>query len=230
VVIISKRFCGPPDSANGGYTAGLLGRRLSGAAEVTLRSPPPLEHPLLLSNEGGRVELKDADKLVAEARAAALDIALPAAVSFERATQLSEHYIGRTKHHFPTCFVCGPARAAGDGLRIFPGAENAGEPVAAPWVPHASLAEEDGVLPPEVVWAALDCVGYFAVAAPEYPVALLGRMTAELVAPVRVWERLVVMGFSQGRDGRKLNAGTAIFGSDGSVRGKARQTWICLNG
>ena len=35
-VVIPRRFNGPPDSANGGYTAGLLGRALPGVSEVTL--------------------------------------------------------------------------------------------------------------------------------------------------------------------------------------------------
>ena len=40
---IDRRYRGPLHSANGGYAAGLLGSRLGGAAEVTLRLPPPLE-------------------------------------------------------------------------------------------------------------------------------------------------------------------------------------------
>ena len=45
-VTIDRRFRGPLDSANGGYAAGLLGSRLPGVAQVTLRLPPPLERPL----------------------------------------------------------------------------------------------------------------------------------------------------------------------------------------
>lgn len=39
-VTIARRYRGPLDSANGGYAAGLLGARLGGTAEVTLRLPP----------------------------------------------------------------------------------------------------------------------------------------------------------------------------------------------
>lgn len=42
-VTIARRYRGPLDSANGGYAAGLLGARLGGTAEVTLRLPPSLE-------------------------------------------------------------------------------------------------------------------------------------------------------------------------------------------
>jgi hypothetical protein len=232
---IAARFCGPPDSANGGYCAGLLARYWQRAlgrsepVEVTLRKPPPLERDLHVELDGERARLSRGVELVAEARAGTLDAEPPGAPSFEGAIALSRHYVGHLRHHFPSCFVCGPGRDAGDGLRIFPGAERPGEPVAAPWQPDASLAES-GVLPAEVLWAALDCAGYFAVASPDYPVALLGRMTAEVSGTVRVGERCVVVGWALGREGRKLSAGTAAFGESGELRGRSHQTWILLSG
>ena len=39
---IDHRFCGPPNSGNGGYVAGILALAPRGAAcEVTVQSPPP---------------------------------------------------------------------------------------------------------------------------------------------------------------------------------------------
>lgn len=232
MIRIASRYCGPPDSGNGGYSAGLLAGQLGGAGaapiEVTLRRPPPLERELSVRAAPNRLELMDGELLVAEARLAELELPLPAAPSFDQASELSRHYVGHHKHHFPTCFVCGPARASGDGLRIFPGSAQAGEAVAAPWLPDASLADEQGRIQSEVMWAALDCVGYFASAAPDYPVALLGRLTAELTGSVQANERCVVLGWALGRERRKLHAGTAVFGADGRCRGRARQTWILL--
>jgi hypothetical protein len=80
------------------------------------------------------------------------------------------------------------------------------------------------------MWAALDCAGYFAVAGPDYPVALLGRMTAELYGNVSAHDRVVVMGYGFGREGRKLFAGTALFGANGELKARARQVWIALGG
>jgi hypothetical protein len=234
MIRVAARFRGPPQSGNGGYSAGLLARHwqsasgVSGAVEVTLRKPPPLECDLDLLLEGDRALLTNSAELIAEARSATLDVQPPEPPSWERAAALSRHYVGHARHHFPGCFVCGPGRQAGDGLRIFPGAEQPGEPVAAPWLPDASLAEPGGELPSEMVWAALDCAGYFAVAAPSYPVALLGRMTAEVLSSVRVDERCVVVGWALGRQGRKLAAATAVFGQNGKLYGRARQTWILL--
>ena len=223
---IAHRFRGPPESGNGGYSAGLLANRLGGCVEVTLRSPPPLDCALSVVELPELLELRAGEQLIAEARPAGLDIEVPPCPSFERASQLSELYVGHKAHNFPTCFVCGPARAPGDGLRIFPGSDEPQGPVAAPFVPDASLADEHGQVRPEFLWAALDCSGYFACAAPTYPIALLGRITAELLGSVRAHERCVVMGFSLGREGRKLFAGTAVFGQDGELRGRARQVWI----
>lgn len=227
-VLIASRFCGPPSSGNGGYTAGLVARALGGSVEVTLRRPPRLNYELELRIESERARLLDGDLLVAEARRLDFELKAPAAVSFEQASELSKRYAGFKKHHFPGCFVCGPARAPGDGLRIFPGSAAAGEAVAAPWVPDPSLADAQGHVHPEFAWAALDCVGYFAIAAPDYPVALLGRMTARLNGHVSAGERCVVQGAPLGRDGRKLNAATALYGADGALRGLARQIWIAV--
>jgi hypothetical protein len=44
---IPARFNGPPSSANGGYTCGLVAGLVgTEVASVSLRAPPPLERPL----------------------------------------------------------------------------------------------------------------------------------------------------------------------------------------
>ena len=52
-LIVPSRFCGPPTSGNGGWTAGALAALLTPHAdgewptiEVTLRQPPPLDQPM----------------------------------------------------------------------------------------------------------------------------------------------------------------------------------------
>ena len=120
---ITARHNGPPGSANGGYTCGLLAQLVDAEAiEVTLRKPPPLERPLSLAGDAEHVELRDGERLVAEARPAELLLDVPEAVpaeELERA-EAGGHEHWTAKHPFPTCFVCGPERAPGDGLRIFP--------------------------------------------------------------------------------------------------------------
>ncbi len=223
---IDRRFCGPPASGNGGYTAGLLASHLAGAVEVTLRAPPPLEVPLTLVRAGAGATLRAGELLVAEAREVALELEVPAPPTPEEAAAWARGYAGFAAHPFPGCFVCGPERAEGDGLRIFAGPSPDGSRVAAPFHPHLSLA--GGVagapLPAAVAWAALDCPGYFAVG--KGGTALLGRMTARFDAWPVAGEPYLVLGWPLGREGRKLHAATALVGAAGAVLGRSRQTWL----
>jgi len=51
MVVIARRFCGPPDTGNGGYSAGLLAQSLRGPIEVTLRKLRRDQVPLPFSAE-----------------------------------------------------------------------------------------------------------------------------------------------------------------------------------
>ena len=211
---IDPRFNGPPGSGNGGYACGLVAELLGGPAEVTLRLPPPLGTPLAWDGE----RLMDGEASVAEGRRAEVDVEPPAAVPFAEAEAASQHYPGFERHAFPTCFVCGPEREDGDGLRIFAAPVDGRDVVAAPWVPH-EVSEA-------LVWAALDCPGAIAVGWDARGVSVLGRMAAEVRELPRVGERCVVVAQPIGEDGRKLYAATALYGEDGRLLGRAGQTWI----
>jgi hypothetical protein len=41
-------------------------------------------------------------------------------------------------------------------------------------------------------------------------------------------ERCVVVAWSIGRSGRKLQAGTALYDASGTLRGRSLQTWITV--
>lgn len=225
-IVIDRRYNGPPDSGNGGYVSGVVAARIEGPAEVTLRLPPPLDTPLHLVRDGDALKLMDGDSVVAEGRPTAFELDIPPAPSLETARGAVDRFTGFERHSFPTCFVCGPKRAEGDGLRIFAGRFNGPDVVAAPWVPDRAFAV-DGAIPTEVHWAALDCPGGFAVMDREKPV-VLGRMAAEIRRPVEPGEACVVMGWAKGVDGRKHFAGTALFKASGELAARALQTWIEL--
>jgi hypothetical protein len=225
-VVIEERFCGPPDSGNGGYVCGLVAGILGQEAEVTLRRPPPIGRAMLVrrSAEGG-ITLCDREEVVAEALPGRLQIKPPDPVSLSQAVEAAHHYPGFTHHPFPTCFVCGPQRGEGDGLRIFPGPVAGRQVFAAPWTPDRSLAGTDGLVGPEFLWAALDCPGAFANGFPESTM-VLGRLGARLLEPVRPGQQCVTVAWSEGVEGRKHFAGTALFRADGGMIAAARATWI----
>lgn len=222
---VSRRFRGPADSGNGGYVAGLLAGRLGTAdtaAVVTLRTPPPLDTPLaVVTDDDGGTRLYDGERLVAEAAPSALDVDAVAPVDAERARAASESYPGFATHPFPECFVCGTARAPGDGLRLFTGRLGDGR-TAGCWTVAPEFAGR-----PELVWAALDCPGAWAADIEGRPM-VLGRVAAAAVALPQPGEECVVMGQLLGSQGRKTWTATTCYGADGRELGRAHATWITI--
>ncbi|HEY8543895.1 MAG TPA: hypothetical protein VIL36_02565 [Acidimicrobiales bacterium] len=246
-VTIGRRFNGPPGSGNGGYSAGLVARALGGGlgdagpVQVTLRRPPPIDRPLRLAvtegDAGGRqARLLDGDDLVADAVPATLAGAapLPDPIGIDEAEKLAAAFDAddyRAHHPFPTCFTCGPDRAPGDGLRLFPGAVAPGL-VAWPWRPDASTAgDDDGLVAPELVWAALDCPSGLCWFHERPPVGphVLGRMTAAVHRRPAVGEPLVASGFLVEVAGRKRQTGSVVWDAAGAVVAESRTTWIGLD-
>ena len=129
--VVPSRFCGPPESGNGGWVCGhaavLLDPGPDESVTVRLRTPPPLDRELQVGSgetDGRRtLEVADGEHPVAQATVGtALEpTGTPPLVSFAAATTAGEAYEGLADHPFPTCFSCGTAREEGDGLRLRPG-------------------------------------------------------------------------------------------------------------
>lgn len=229
VLRISPRFRGPPHSGNGGYVCGLLGREFDGAPCVaTLKAPPPLDETLGLEVDAAGAALWFGDEPIGTANAAPVELEVPPAPSVEAAEGAATRFTGFHKHIFPGCFVCGPERAPGDGLRIFTGPLDDGSGrVAAVWTPDASLADAEDVVHDEFVWAALDCPGYFAVQ-DRAGKAVLGRLGVVRHAPVRAGEPVIVTGWPIASEGRKHTVGTALHAADGTLLAAGLGTWVSL--
>lgn len=231
-VQIKRRFCGPPESGNGGYVCGLIGGTLAGPATVRLFLPPPLEKNLQLDKADSEVCLLDGDKLVAKGWLETLNVECPSVPDFESAGKAAEHFSGFAEHPFPGCFVCGPNRTEGDGLRIFPGHLPDSDVVAAPWIPDTTLrASADSQLIDRIyIWAALDCTSAFPMLPAGNGKALvLGQMSVQINADIRVGEKCVMLGWPLSRDGKKHFSASAVIGENGSVAAVAKATWIEVN-
>jgi hypothetical protein len=236
-LLIAPRFCGPPGSGNGGYACGRIAAYLNGPAIVTLRRPPPLARQMAVEQDhGDSVRVLDGPSLVAEATGLpdSLAMELPGPVSLPEARAAGTRCRLRSRpegHPFPTCFVCGPDRSPGDGLRILVGPVAGRELLADVWYPDEALAGSDGYLRPEFLWAALDCpggIGALGDTAPDGLPFVLGQLSVRQFGPVKTSEPYVVIGWRLSGEGRKILAGSAVFTPDGHAVGVARATWIRL--
>jgi hypothetical protein len=203
---------------------------------VTLRRPPPLGVELDVSRTDSTVEVTQNGALIASA------VPWPARenpappVSYMDAVRASLGYRGFAAHPFPSCFVCGPDREPGDGLRLFAGPAASdgvvayggvayggvayGGVVAAPWVVPSDVS-------PAMVWAALDCPGGWAVPTEARPY-VLGRIAARVLTVPAPGSACVVVGEMRGEDGRKAYSATALYGPAGELLAHAAATWIAV--
>lgn len=234
---IAARFNGPPGSGNGGYACGLAaGALIDGAAEVTLRRPPPIEVPLrvVATDEGG--EIRQGNAVIATVSPWDGELEVPEAPSDAQISEAMRSfdlpgYAG--PHPFPTCFTCGPQRDPGSGLRIFPGRGPQGPEVLWAWTPDPSLDAGDGQVSAEVMWAGLDCPGGHTWLSDESagidtPI-VLGRLAARIDRRSRIGSRYFTMGWQLGREGRKLRSGSAIWSETGELQAVGEATWFVLD-
>ncbi|MET0614453.1 MAG: hypothetical protein ABW142_03345 [Thermoleophilaceae bacterium] len=224
-------FNGPPTSANGGYTCGRVAELVgSEIVEVSLRSPPPLDTPIEVRRDGDGVTVHDGDTLVAEGAPSELLLDVPEAIP--AAEVAAAQQAGRERwsagHPFPTCVVCGPGRE--DGLGIFPAALPGRDGIfGATWTPDESLGDGDGLVRPELVWAALDCP----TSAPvgnwnSGPAIVLASLTARLGCPVQIGEPHTILSWKLGQDGRKRWGAAALYDSSGVFTCASRALWVEL--
>lgn len=234
-IIIGRQFCGPPNSGNGGYVCGVLAKDVAGPATSVLRAPIPLDTPLGLErrDDGVMAMLGGEGQLIGQGAASA-GAELPdppPAPSLAEAKAAGARYLGLTTKFHPICFTCGTERHEGDGLRVFAGQLEGRDRgvVADVWTPHAEFADADGLTPTEIVWAALDCPGYFAWVEKEgRHGALLGTMTGEVLRRPKAGDACIVMAWPIAREGRKETSGVALFSAGGELLARAHQVWIVM--
>ncbi|MFC1823031.1 hypothetical protein ACFL9T_10020 [Thermodesulfobacteriota bacterium] len=226
-VRFEKRFNGYPELTLGSYACGVVAKMINGAAQVNLRRPPLLERDMeLIAGKDGHVELHDGDKVIADGGPVTLDLETPEPITVTEARQASEGYPFYEEHPSPTCFVCGISRDDGDGLRIFPGPVADRGMVAACWTPNRSLANSEGHVPSEIVWAALDCPSYFSLFPAGGVESVLVQMTADLREPVAAGQPYVISAWKVAEEGRKAEVGVAIFSEDSRLCVLGHSLWV----
>jgi len=225
-ITIERRFRGPPASGNGGYVCGRLAMFIDGCARVRLMIPPPLEVPMTVVMTADGADLCHDDQVVAQARPYSFTPDLPACPALADARAMSSRYGGFKHHPFPGCFVCGPRRDEGDGLRIFPGPSDDRTLVGCPWTVHESLCDRNGLLRPWFVWCALDCPSGWSIMHESGRPAVLGELAVQISSPVICGSQMIVTGWEIGHSGRKHQTGSALYDSAGGLVACGQATWF----
>ncbi len=206
------------------------------AAAVTLLAPPPLATELLVRTVKGRLQLWHGEQVLAtaapdpvapeEARSDPL-LGLDRAAA-DRAADDQAGFIGFRWHPFASCFVCGTERP--DGMRLLPTpVADRSDLVATHWTPAAELADPDGLVRPEFVWAALDCPGGWS-AMSETPEALvLSRLKVRLASLPRAGERYLVVGRLDRRNGRTAWVSSALMDGAGRLLATGQAQWLSVD-
>lgn len=228
MIEIEQRFRGPPHSGNGGYVAGLLARLAGGHRAVLMRAPVPLDTPMRLDTDAEPARLMLADTLVAEARSAdrAALPETPAPPTLDQARAAGADF---TSFH-PICVCCGDALTRDQGLGIRTGQLEGAPPgtLAGVWRVDPAFVGPDGLAPEEIVWAAIDCPGYYAwVALEGRHGALTGTMQAEVIDRPRVGDECIVMAWPwEHLSERRRTSGVALFAADGRLLARGYQVWV----
>lgn len=244
-IVIARRFRGPHDAVsatgNGGYFCGRVAAAALGvvAVEIRARAGVPLDRPLALRASDGAVEVLDGSALIARTSAEWLTVTAPVPPSLTVALEASRRFeasleTGAVAHTFPECFVCGHDRAPGDGMRLFAGplpgdVSHRGRRIrVAGWRPDPALLDADGRLGDELVWAALDCPGGWALPGP----GNTGTLQVEIRESIDGRQPLIVMGWPEpgpagGRPGsRRRYAGSALFDARGRLLALGAAIWV----
>ena len=233
-VLIERRYCGPPASANGGYAAGrlaaALGEGIEHPVQVRLHRPPPLDVPLTVEKQAtDTAQLIDRGELVATATRTDTDPA-PFAPASLRQAELAGQPLDPEQHPFPRCFVCGPLREHGDGLRIFPGPIPDADTCAAVWTPDQNLSSSGDEVRSEFVWAALDCASGVPLLLldPNSRPCVLATITARVRARPAVAEPHILTSKVIGMEGRKRFTQAMLSTADGETCAIGSAIWIEL--
>lgn len=232
IPIIESQFNGPPHSAQGGYACGLFAGLITpgerAAAAVTLLSPPPMDTPLEFHRGERRSQIRLAGELIATVTEVAGEPTGTDPLSPAEAEQAARGFRGFTGHPFPTCFVCGHARPAADGLALTPGpVEGRPGTVACLWTPADDQADADGRVRDEIVWSVLDCPGGW-TGDPVHEPMVLSRMTAVITRPPTPGHTCVVVGTLRRKNARTSSVDTAVFDASQQLLGKASAVWTAV--
>lgn len=219
--------CGFPNVLLGGYLAALAVDGEPGW--VSLRRPVAPGTPLQRVDD----KVVQADgRVVASIKLGAVSADGPPPPALDvarRATPLWRE-VG---HPVAGCFSCGIDPPTGRGLRVAVGRLDGGgveagveaEVVAGVWVPPVAEATPTGAIPVPLLWAALDCCGFWALALdpPNVAAVVTRRIGGTVLAAARAGEEHILAAWPDRASGDSLSVAAAIYRGDGTLVAVVRQ-------
>ena len=230
---IDGRFCGPPRSSNGGYFCGMVAEHFNTPVAIRLKAPPPLNAVLTLESEGDQTRITDGCRDIG--------VALPPKempkpspfISLEQARCISEQ--GRVgsgiNHPFPTCFVCGPHRERGEGMRIFTGPNSDETLYAAHWFAEAAWSGDGKTVDARYIWSAMDCPSsgpaFATISDPKSTKAyVLGTLEVHIEKSVPVGQDYVITCSLDEDTGKLYKTRVSLYDGQGQHYASGRAIWV----
>ena len=230
---IPKQFCGPPSSGNGGYFCGTVASFFEHSVEIRLKAPPPLDTPMQIERGQELSQVFVGDTLIAQVRPLLENIEPAPWINRDDATDCSDKGLAGSliNHPFPTCFVCGPNRHEGDGMRVFTGPQKDTNLFGARWHAHPAWSSNGTTIDPKYVWSALDCPSSgpaFAtsVEAGSDIAYVLGTLSVQIHRDVKVGEDYSIVCATDERHERLYRTRVSLYGLDQEPLATGAAVWI----
>ena len=230
---VPKQFCGPPSSGNGGYFCGSVASFFDIPIEVRLKAPPPLDTTMHIQRGADLSAVYAGERLIAQVRPLTESIEPVPMLDLEAASQCSAEGLRGSliNHPFPTCFVCGPQRSEGDGMRVFTGPQEDTSLYGAKWHAHPAWSSNGTSIDPRYIWSALDCPSSgpaFAtsVQADSDIAYVLGTLSVEIKGQVQVGEDYSIVCATDEDHERLYRTRVSLYGKDKSLLAAGYAVWI----
>ena len=235
VIVVERRYEGPPGSGQGGWSSALFAERLPYRATVSLRAPIPFDRPLRIEMVDGGHRLvddtargDDGPAVIMTARPWSPDVpdTGPVDIATARAARAAFGTFV-VPHPVPDCFSCG-TRHDTMGVHACPLGDGR---LATDWTVPAWATTPTAAR--GALWAALDCTAAFYVGfVPEVRRVVTVQYAVDALRPVSPGEALALVAgpgdHDPAWDGRKRGACSVAFDEDGHTVARARSFWVSL--
>lgn len=231
--IVPTRAQGKTGIGQGGWTSAMFQGAVGQPITVALRSPIPLEIPLVVTEvavDHWQLSVEAEGRVILEGHPGPGMFATTEPVSVEAGADARSRFRGfESEHPAPLCFSCG-IHPESMCVHNGPLLDDSGR-FATDWTPPNWVADGAGHVDAPTIWAVLDCASGFYIGQDDdrpagvtvqYEVNVLGPIVAGRPHVVVAWNGL----HPESWDGRKRGAASCIFDADGTLLAQTNSFWV----